>query len=45
MDLMEDLKMSLLNVSFFPDSIIHKMLLLLKSHLRGIIDFLKIFTT
>ena len=45
MDLLEDIKMSLLNFNFIVIYIIHKMLLLLKSSifeyvLRTIIDFL-----
>ena len=51
MDLLEDLKMSLLNFSFVKIYIIHRMLVLLKNHLnflrvvfsnaflRSIIDF------
>ena len=34
MDLLKDLKMSLLNVSFVMIYIIHKMLVLLKNHLN-----------
>ena len=45
MDLLEDIKMSLLNFNFIVIYIIHKMLLLLKNSifeyvLRTIIDFL-----
>ena len=42
MDLLKDLKMSLLNFSFVMIYIIHKMLVLLKNHLnflRSIVDF------
>ena len=35
MDLFEDLKMSLLSFNFFLIYIIHKMLILLKNHLKG----------
>ena len=38
MDLLEDLKMSLLNFNFVMIYIIHKMLVLLKSHLNYLKD-------
>ena len=38
MDLLEDLKMSLLNFSFFMICIIHKMLVLLKNNLNYLKD-------
>ena len=49
MYLLEDLKMSLLNINFFIIYIIHKMLVLLKkilfwnALLRGVIDFFLFF--